>query len=96
MGTLFSQCCHKDAANYATPVYDPDSQKPLKSQDSLRNQIGWEDFKGFKSIKDINEIYSLLEKLGQGSFGEVVKAEHMKASVDCAVKKIPKSKINEH
>ena len=45
---------------------------------SIRNQIGWDDFKGFKKVENIEDHYTFYSKLGSGSFGEVMKAEHIK------------------
>jgi serine/threonine protein kinase len=36
------------------------------------------------------------DQLGKGSFGEVRKARHIKADVDCAIKIIKKKLIEKH
>lgn len=58
--------------------------------------MSFKDFKGFKKVHDISDYYRFGEPLGNGSFGEVLKAEHKKAEVMCAVKIIKKRKIEEH
>jgi serine/threonine protein kinase len=47
-------------------------------------------------VDNILDHYELSDTLGTGSFGEVLRAEHKKANVECAVKIIKKKKINEH
>ena len=64
--------------------------------ESVRRILSFKDFKGFKKIRNIADYYNFYNRLGQGSFGEVIKAEHRKANVICAVKIIKKSKIEEH
>ncbi len=91
MGQMFANCCQKGANASAAPTFD--DARPLLSQRTLNNQLGFDDFKGFKKIDNIHDFYEFSSKLGSGSFGEVMKAEHIKANVDCAVKIIPKAKI---
>jgi serine/threonine protein kinase len=61
--------------------------------DTERKILSFKDFKGFKRAKDIRNTYILYQPLGKGSFGEVRKASHIKANVDCAVKIIKKKAI---
>ena len=68
----------------------------LKTSDSARRILSFKDFKGFKKVLDISEHYTFQETLGKGSFGEVMKAEHKKANVVCAVKIIRKRAIEQH
>lgn len=58
--------------------------------------MSFKDFKGFKKAHDIKHTYQLMEPLGKGSFGEVRKARHIKADVDCAIKIIKKKAIQKH
>jgi serine/threonine protein kinase len=62
----------------------------------MRKILTFKDFKGFKKINNINELYTFYKVLGKGSFGEVRKAEHIRAGVDCAVKVIKKRAIMQH
>lgn len=73
-------------------------QRPSKklNKEQIRRILSFKDFKGFKKVKDIKEYYTFYGALGEGSFGKVEKAEHIKASVDCAVKIIQKKKVREH
>ena len=64
--------------------------------DTERRILSFKDFKGFKRAKDIRNTYILYQPLGKGSFGEVRKATHIKANVDCAVKIIKKKAIQQH
>lgn len=94
MGSIFSVCCLKNENN--APISPHSFNPPLRHMDSMRRIISFKDFKGFKKIDDISQYYTFFKTLGSGSFGEVKKAEHVKASVDCAVKIIKKKKIAEH
>lgn len=58
--------------------------------------MSFKDFKGFKKEKDINTKYVLYETLGKGSFGEVRKALHVRAKIECAMKIIKKKEIEKH
>lgn len=68
----------------------------LKTSESIRRILSFKDFKGFKKIADITDHYRFFHPLGKGSFGEVMKAEHTKANVVCAVKIIKKKSIEKH
>jgi serine/threonine protein kinase len=58
--------------------------------------ITFRDFKGFKKVDDIRELYSMGAQLGKGSFGEVRKALNLKLKLECAVKIIKKASVNRH
>ena len=64
-------------------------QPAYHSQDSHQARL-----KRFKTTTDIEDSYTFFNKLGSGSFGEVMKAEMFRGGIDCAVKIIKKSKIN--
>jgi len=68
----------------------------LKTSESIRRILSFKDFKGFKKVGDITDHYKFYNALGKGSFGEVMKAEHTKANVVCAVKIIKKKAIEKH
>jgi len=68
----------------------------VSKQDSARRILSFKDFKGFKHINDIQQYYTFYDVLGKGTFGEVLRAEHRKARVQCAVKRIVKKQIMEH
>jgi serine/threonine protein kinase len=67
------------------------SYKPV--QDQYTKFFGFNDYRGFKRIKDIKDLYKLGDVLGKGTFGEVRKADHIKAKFVCAVKAIDKVKL---
>jgi serine/threonine protein kinase len=67
------------------------SYKPV--QDHYTKFFGFNDYRGFKKIKDIKDIYRLGDVLGKGTFGEVRRADHIKAKFVCAVKVIDKIKL---
>ena len=69
----------------------------IKTQaESERKILSFKDFKGFKRLENIHDFYTLGHQLGKGSFGEVRKARHLKAGVDCAMKIIRKCQIEQH
>ena len=65
-------------------------------KDAERKILSFKDFKGFKKSNDIKENYELKDLIGKGSFGEVRRARHLKARVDCAIKIIKKKAIEKH
>lgn len=48
-----------------------------------------------KKVEDIQELYQFRKKIGEGAFGEVYEAVHIKAELPCAVKVIKKTKLRE-
>ena len=56
--------------------------------------VTFKDFLGFKKIEFIKKRYRIDKILGEGSFGTVRKAYHLQAKIDCAIKFIAKSKID--
>ncbi|CDW81372.1 protein kinase domain containing protein [Stylonychia lemnae] len=95
MGSILSSCCMRNSYPPA-PFYPDPGRGRLLPGDQLKNMLTSKDFRGFKKVDDINKHYTFFNTLGQGSFGKVMKAEHMKASADVAVKIIEKSKVREH
>ena len=61
--------------------------------DQYTKFFGFNDYRGFKKIHDIRDTYKLGEVLGKGTFGEVRRAEHLKAKFVCAIKVIDKLKL---
>lgn len=62
------------------------------SVDAFKKSLSFKDFKGFKTINDINERYVAGKVIGEGSFGKVRLAKHKKANIECAIKMIKKKK----
>jgi serine/threonine protein kinase len=74
----------------------PTAEERLEAEKRI---LSYKDFKGFKRIENnhsITDRYRMGEALGKGSFGEVRRAEHILANVDCAVKIIMKNRIEKH
>ncbi len=92
MGTVVSSCCNL-GANGGSSQMQYEANLNVTTVENYRRIISFKDFKGFKKIDDILEYYQLFNTLGSGSFGEVVRAEHKKANVECAIKIIKKKKI---
>jgi serine/threonine protein kinase len=96
MGVILTTCCEKGF------VREDDDQPMIEvrtsqaKSDSARRILSFKDFKGFKKVQDIQQYYKFYEMLGKGTFGEVLRAEHRKANVECAVKRINKKQIQEH
>jgi hypothetical protein len=78
MGSVFSICLRGNEAADLHPAQATNftSQNSLRSQD-LRKIITFKDFKGFKEVEDIMQLYKFGETLGKGSFGEVKKGENI-------------------
>ena len=55
--------------------------------------LTFKDFKGFRQIKQKKERYRIDNILGEGAFGQVRKAFHLHAKIDCAIKIIQKKHI---
>ena len=97
MGSILAVCCLRNSNDQANPQYGMEHRPSRRvNKDAIKRILTFKDFKGFKKIKDINDYYTFFGTLGQGSFGKVERAEHIKASVDCAVKIIEKKKVREH
>ena len=45
---------------------------------------------------NINEIYDFKKKIGEGAFGEVWEAYHIKGIMSCAIKIVKKQKLRKH
>ena len=45
---------------------------------------------------NINEIYDFKKKIGEGAFGEVWEAYHVKGIMSCAIKIVKKQKLRKH
>jgi serine/threonine protein kinase len=54
------------------------------------------DIKGFKKSDSISNFYDIQSTIGHGSFGEVLKAQHLLTNQTWAIKVIEKSKVAEH
>lgn len=95
-------CCAKNKGTLERPGPNPDqktrnrtnthlSYKPV--EDHYTKYFSFNDYRGFKKVKDINENYKLGDVLGKGTFGVVKRADHTKAKFVCAVKMIDKKKL---
>jgi serine/threonine protein kinase len=51
-------------------------------------------FKNLKYVDNINEVYIIKNKLGQGSFGSVNRAVRVGGGIDMAIKIIDKTSLN--
>ena len=95
MGAVIASCCATDTSEGSTSLsYEVNMN--AKASESYRRLISFKNYKGFKKVDNILDHYELSDTLGTGSFGEVLRAMHKKANVECAVKIIKKKKINEH
>ena len=96
MGSILTSCCDTTGLLPSGSLINKREHEIETSYirtESARKILSFKDFKGFKKIHDIADYYQFYEMMGQGSFGEVWKAEHKKANVVCAIKIIKKSKI---
>jgi serine/threonine protein kinase len=50
-------------------------------------------FKSLKFVENINEVYTITNKIGQGSFGSVNRAQRVGGSIDVAIKIINKKSL---
>lgn len=53
-----------------------------------------EKVQSLRRVENINEIYEIGNIIGNGSYGQVVQARHIKLGLPCAVKVIPKEKMS--
>lgn len=58
--------------------------------------ISFRNYKGFKQIDKIKDVYKFGKELGSGSFGSVHQCVHKTSKREVAVKVIKKKKIQEH
>lgn len=58
--------------------------------------INMADFMGIKKSDSIENFYEIMEVIGRGAFGEVVKAKHLFSNEYRAIKVIEKKKIQKH
>jgi serine/threonine protein kinase len=56
------------------------------------NRVTFNELRGFRKTKDINELYSFGKKLGAGQFGTVFEGFNIKSETKCAIKVIEKKK----
>ena len=48
----------------------------------------------FKKVQNISKLYIIQQRLGEGGFGTVSKAVHVKSQMECAVKVISKESLS--
>ena len=72
-------------------------QKNVKRSYTITTQksIGFQSYKDFHEVEDINTLYSFTKKLGSGAFGTVYKGVQNVTQKEVAIKKIYKEKIHE-
>lgn len=58
--------------------------------------MSYKNVKGFSRIEDIHTKYKWQKKLGEGSFGQVFQAMHIKALTPVAIKQINKKTLEAH
>ena len=59
-------------------------------------KLNFRNFRRFRKVEKISDLYKFQKKLGEGAFGAVNEAWHVKAEVPCAIKTISKLKLKEH
>lgn len=96
MGTIYSCCLRNNQDQFGQPIGMEHRPSKRINENALKRILTFKDFKGFKKVSNIKDYYTFYGTLGQGSFGKVERAEHIKACVDCAVKVIEKRKVREH
>ena len=58
--------------------------------------MSYKNVKGYSRIEDIHTKYKWKKKLGEGSFGQVFQAMHIKAQTPVAIKQINKKTLEAH
>lgn len=66
--------------NFGKHILRIESIASFRSAASIKKFMDFKSFKGLRKIEKIQDFYIKKEKLGFGSFGEVYKAENVKAS----------------
>ena len=56
-------------------------------------KLNFRNFRRFRKVEKISDLYKFQKKLGEGAFGAVNEAWHVKAEVPCAIKTISKLKL---
>ena len=63
---------------------------------AIMQKFNFRMFRAFRKIDKIKDMYQFKKKLGEGAFGTVYEAWHIKAEKPCAIKSISKAKLKEH
>ena len=66
-------------------------------KDDMRRQTlapNMKNFKNLKYVENINEVYKIKDKLGQGSFGSVNRAQRVGGGIEVAIKVIDKKSLD--
>jgi serine/threonine protein kinase len=100
-------CCAKDSA--LERPSGRNGKQPLGNRGRAETHISYhaeiekikkgftiKDFKEFKKVKNIEELYRIDKFLGKGTFGEVKRAINIKAGFTCAIKIIDKARLEEN
>jgi len=94
MGNL---CCtdknnlHTRGKITKTPIKRGGKQVDVRRQTFAPNM---KNFKNLKYVENINEVYNIGKKLGQGSFGSVNRAQRVGGGIDVAIKMIDKKSLD--
>ena len=71
------------------------TKKSKQQTSGIQHKLNFRQFRSMKKVEDIQELYQFRKKIGEGAFGEVYEAVHIKAELPCAVKVIKKTKLRE-
>ena len=104
MGSI---CCSERESDQMTDIRRQPTQAQKKEAE--KKILSFKDFKGFKKISELVDTsgvdeenlefglielrYDILQELGAGSFGTVMKGLHKQANFECAIKIIEVSQF---
>ena len=71
------------------------SSQPKDASTAIQVKLNFRNFRAYRKV-DIKKLYTKKKKLGEGAFGTVHEAWHIKADMPCAIKTISKTKLREH
>ena len=66
-------------------------EEPSKIE--IKSQLSFKDYKGFKEVNNIRDIYKMGKELGAGSFGAVSLATQKATGRKVAIKVVSKQKL---
>ncbi len=71
----------------------PGQTREKRETTYIQKALSYKNVKGFSKIEDIHTKYKWQKKLGEGSFGQVFQAMHIKAQTPVAIKQINKQSL---